>query len=301
MKLAQVNSLTFQPPLLSYLLQISTWIVYFLLPHLLLFHPFLSGYLTLKFILWRFEQRKPPHRSRDPPTRSINQQRTSPFHACRDDIVSIGSPRSSATTKGSGARNIRRIASPRLGDEIANRFTRDNKPGVNHQDYRPRRLRQVLWYSSFTRQHFILQLSSVLHHQCQLPETEVSRWYHVESGLRGWHLVSRSLSCNLQQSPMNWSCWMYIHIYFTDACTALTKLRNIYINIILKIRYVLIIYLLIKENVGPRSESAWNKTQLYCVSFHQISRLICGWKHFHYQRCITIFRYFTNVWKGFAN
>lgn len=45
----------------------------------------------------------------------------------------------------------------------------------NHQDYRPRRLRQVLWYSSITRQHFILQFSSVLHFQCQLPETEVSR------------------------------------------------------------------------------------------------------------------------------
>jgi len=44
----------------------------------------------------------------------------------------------------------------------------------SHQDYRPRRLRQVLWYSSITRQHFILQFSSVLHLQCQLPETQVS-------------------------------------------------------------------------------------------------------------------------------
>lgn len=45
-------------------------------------------------------------------------------------------------------------------------LVRRTRSVLNQQDYRPRRLRQILWYSPFTRQHFILQLSTVLHFQC---------------------------------------------------------------------------------------------------------------------------------------
>ncbi|KYN03697.1 hypothetical protein ALC62_05393 [Cyphomyrmex costatus] len=66
---------------------ISTWIVYFLLPHLLLFHPFLSDYLTLKFIPRRIKQRKPVPSIWDLATGSIDPQRTTYF-ARRDDVAS---------------------------------------------------------------------------------------------------------------------------------------------------------------------------------------------------------------------
>ncbi|KYM75601.1 hypothetical protein ALC53_14029 [Atta colombica] len=66
---------------------ISTWIVYFLLPHLLLFHPFLSDYLTLKFIPRRIKQRKPVPSIWDLAIRSIDPQRTTYF-VRRDDVAS---------------------------------------------------------------------------------------------------------------------------------------------------------------------------------------------------------------------
>lgn len=127
----------------------------------------------------------------------------------------------------------------------------------NHQDYRPRRLRQVLWYSSITRQHFILQFSSILHLQCQLPETEVSRRCHIRSGL----------TFNL--APINFMDIIYSFKCSRDWNHPLHIFRFIDANAYWKMS-------------AQNLESAWNGVQFYCVSIRWSPKLILwniSWTH----------------------